>query len=482
MTPDGIILSWNSAAQRLYGYTALEAIGRSIYDLYPADQLLQAQQGMGRVKGGERLGPYDTVRRRKDGTRVDVTLTRAPIFGRSGRVVGEVSFSHDITPVKRLEEQLRQSQKMKVIGVLAGGLAHDFNNLATIIGGYSNLLISQLEPADPMREPLLEIEKAAERAGMITRPLLDLGRQHVPETKVVDINSIVLDVEKMLRHLIGDNIVLTTVLAPGLSPVKADPVQLQQVLINLAVNSRDAMSQGGRMTIETRNVHLDEDDGIAHVEVQPGDFVMLAVSDDGCGMDDATTARIFEPFFTTKGPGVGTGLGMTVVDSIVRQRGGHIQVISALGKGTTIKVLLPKTEEQVQKSDAMPEPRTLERGNETLLIVEDNVAVREVVRSVLRSCGYTVLDASDGNEAERVAQDWDYRIDLLLSDMVMPHLTGNQLAERLEDLNPKTKILLMSGYAHPAVPDHGRQYPFIKKPFTPSELARKVREVLDAGK
>jgi two-component system, cell cycle sensor histidine kinase and response regulator CckA len=336
-----------------------------------------------------------------------------------------------------------------------------------------------------MQELLAEIHKAGQQARTLTRQLLAFSRQQVLEPKVLDLNGVVTETENMLRRLIGEDIILTTVLDPALKPVKVDPGQIQQVLMNLAVNARDAMPQGGRLGVETGNITLDEAYRQTHPEVQPGAYSMLAVTDTGTGMDEATKARIFEPFFTTKGPGKGTGLGLAVVHGVVKQSGGHIEVYSELGQGTAFKVYFPQVKEALSSGESLSGIRTMPTGNETLLLVEDEDAVRALARHVLRSCGYTLLEAIDGGEAIRVAQNHDGPIHLVVSDVVMPHLGGRQLVERLEGVRPGLKMLFLSGYPDDAVVRHGileADVAFLQKPFTPTALAQKVRAVLDETK
>jgi len=483
ITLQGIVISWNPGAERLYGYSAEEMIGHSIMILHPPEKQAEYQTLMKRLRRGERVASFETVRRRKDGTLIDVSISAAPIDVSPSQVPGVSKIAHDISKIKRLERQFHQAQKMEAIGTLAGGVAHDFNNLLTVISGYSDILISRLKPDDPMRESLAQIHKAGERAGMLTRQLLAFSRQQVLAPMVLDINSVVADTERMLRRLIGEDIMLTAVLEPALGPVKADPGQLEQVLMNLAVNARDAMPQGGMLTIETRSLTLAEDYADMHPHVQPGDYVMLAVSDTGAGMDETTKARIFEPFFTTKEQGKGTGLGLAVVHGIVKQSGGHIEVYSELGKGTSFKVYLPLVKEPLPTRKSSPSLLTMPQGKETVLLVEDEDAVRELARHALQSCGYSVLEASDGLQAVQAARDHKGPIDLLVSDVVMPHLGGRQLAERLAAVRPGMKVLFLSGYTADAVIRHGvleADYAFLQKPFTPTSLAKKVRDVLDA--
>jgi len=485
LTLNGIVIGWNPGAERLYGYSAEEMIGHSIILLYPPEKHAEYDTIMARARRGERVEALDTVRRRKDGTLIDVAISVAAIEVQPGLVTGATKISHDISKIKRLEEQFRQAQKMEAVGLLAGGVAHDFKNLLTVINGYSEMLLSRLRPDDPMRELLAEINKAGEMAGTLTRQLLAVSRQQVLEPKVLDLNAVVTETESTLRHLIGEGIILTTVLDPALKPVKVDPGQIQQVLMNLAVNARDAMPQGGQLRVETRNVTLDKAYRQTHPGVQPGAYSILAVTDTGTGMDEVTQARIFEPFFTTKRPGKGTGLGLAVVHGVVKQSGGHIEVDSELGRGAVFQVYFPQVKEALAAGKAWSDSQTMPTGSETLLLVEDHDAVRAFARHVLRSCGYTLLEASDGREAIRVVQNHTGPIHLVVSDVVMPHLGGRQLAEGLEGVRPGLKMLFLSGYTDEAVVQHGileADVAFLQKPFTPTALAQKVRAVLDETK
>jgi signal transduction histidine kinase len=383
----------------------------------------------------------------------------------------------------KTEEQLRQAQKLEAIGSLAGGVAHDFNNLLTIINGYSEIIGSQLPADSPVRDLVREIGQAGERAASLTRQLLAFSRKQVLEPKVFNLNAIVTDTAKMLRRLIGEDIELNTTLEPGLRRVRADPGQLEQVLINLAVNARDAMPQGGKLTIETANAELHETYTHAYADLPPGPYVMMAVSDTGCGMDEATKARIFEPFFTTKGPGKGTGLGLATVYGIVKQSEGHVAVYSEPGRGTTFKIYLPVAEERVPSGKSHPGLQPARPGTETILLAEDEPALQALARHVLQSHGYTVLEAGQGDKALRIAQDYKGTIHLLVTDVVMPAMSGRQLAERLAANRPGVKVLYLSGYTDDAVVRHGvlqAETAFLQKPFTPGALAQKVREVLDS--
>ncbi len=382
----------------------------------------------------------------------------------------------------RLEEQLQQAQKMEAIGRLAGGVAHDFNNLLTVITGYSQVLLDGLPANDPMRIHVSQIKKAGDRAALLTRQLLAFSRKQVLAPEVLDLNTIVANINKMLPRLIGEDIDLVAVACPDLGRVKADPGQIEQVIMNLAVNARDAMPQGGRLTIETANVDLDKDYSKQHPVVLPGPYVMLAVSDTGTGMTPETQSRVFEPFFTTKEQGKGTGLGLAMVYGIVKQSGGYVWVYSEPGKGTAFKIYLPRVAEALEEVvEAMAEVRT-SGGVETILVVEDNDAVRCLVRSVLESRGYTPLEAGSGEEALSLAAGHSGPIHILLTDVVMPRMNGRELAARLALPHPETKVIYMSGYTDDSVVRHRVLDPgtqFLQKPFIPETLARKIREVLD---
>jgi PAS domain S-box-containing protein len=384
---------------------------------------------------------------------------------------------------KRLEEQLRQAQKMEAVGQLAGGIAHDFNNLLTIISGYSQLLMSRQGLDEDTRGLVKQIIGAGERAATLTRQLLAFSREQVLEPRVLDLNALLTNLEKMLRRLIGESITLTTALETSAPKVTADPGQLEQVIMNLAVNAADAMPQGGSLTIETRNVELDGSISKIRPTVQAGPYVMLAVSDTGHGMSPEVLAHIYEPFFTTKGPGKGTGLGLATVYGIVRQSGGHIDAYSEQGIGTTFKIYLPRTNDKSTSSTPAAD-QSMPRGSETVLLVEDEHGLRALARYILHECGYNVIEAGDGAEAILLHEKHDGKIDLLLTDVVLPGMAGRAIAERIITTRPETKVLYMSGYTDDAVIRHGvlqAETSFLQKPFTPSVLAHKVREVLDAS-
>ena len=481
-TPAGRFLAVNRALVQMLGYDSAAAVLRldMARDVYadPAER----QRLLERDNYSDRQ--YDELEatwKRQDGRLLTVQLSVRAVRNAAGQVDYYETFVRDVTERRRLQQQVLQAQKMEAVGRLAGGIAHDFNNLLTVITSYSDLLLEDLKPGDPRRDDLEQVRKAAEGAAALTRQLLAFSRQQVVEPRVVSLNAVVEGFQKILRRVIGEDIELATSLAPDLGAVRADVGQLEQVLMNLAVNARDAMPTGGKLTIETANVER-EPEGARDPEaraVRP--YVMLAVSDSGCGMDAATKARIFEPFFTTKEAGKGTGLGLATVYGIVQQAGGLIWVYSELGYGTSFKVYLPQV-------DATPEGAAAQgvrapRGTETVLLVEDAAAVRAVTRQALERQGYTVLEAPNGAAALHLAEQHRGPIHLLLTDVVMPELGGRRLAEQLAGLRPDLKVLYASGYTDDAVVRHGvieATAAYLQKPFTPETLARKVRAVLDS--
>ena len=607
-TLDGVISTWNRAAERLYGWTAAEALGRNVSFLIPPDKSDEWAGHLGQLRSGERVGYFETVRLHRDGHRIDVAMSMSAIRGPDGQMIGlsktardirdrkraeaalresheryrtlvaataeivwasppsgafdtdqpgwttftgqtleqhrgwgwldavhpedrEVSvlgwtaamadrtvfqmehrlrradgvYRHmlvravpvldpggavkewvgvhtDITERKALEEQFRQMQKMEAIGQLAGGVAHDFNNLLTVINGYSDLLLQALPQEDPSRKLVVEIFKAGERSAGLTRQLLAFSRQQVLAPRVLDLNDVVTDTGSMLRRLIGEDVRLTLVPASGLWPVRADPGQVEQVLMNLAVNARDAMPRGGQLTIETRNIELAEEYARSHPDARPGPHVLIAVSDTGTGMSAEVRRRVFEPYFTTKGLGKGTGLGLATVHGIVKQSGGHIGVYSEAGTGTTFKVYLPRTEPVPGRSKSLRGLAASKGGAETILVVEDEGGVRALTCHVLAGLGYTVLQAGDAVEATRVAAGHAGPIHLLITDVVLPGAGGRVVAETITGGRPGTGVLFVSGYTDDAVIRHGvlaEGVNFLQKPFSPSALSFKVREALD---
>ena len=412
-----------------------------------------------------------------------------PLFDENGSLIGAVHGMADITERKKaeaemaaLQEQLRQSQKMEAIGQLAGGIAHDFNNLLNIMQGHSQFALMSLKEDDPFRKSFEAIEKAAMKSVNLVRQILAFSRRQVMEMIVLDLNDLLRGLEKMLRRMIGEDIELLTVVADDLGRVRADPGQIEQVVFNLAINARDAMAQGGKLTIETANVELDEAYAHNHVAVTPGRYVMLAVSDTGIGMTPEVRDRVFEPFFTTKEKGKGTGLGLSTVYGIAKQSGGNIWVYSEPGQGTTFKIYLPRVDKAPEEIKRKAEGGELPQGWETILVVEDEEEVRKLAVLVLQKQGYRVLEAAQGGDALLICEQHKDPIRLMLTDVVMPRMSGRELAERLASLHPEMKVLYMSGYTDNAIVHHGileEGVNFIPKPFTLDGLARKVREVLD---
>jgi two-component system cell cycle sensor histidine kinase/response regulator CckA len=482
---EGIITFINPEFTRLYGYTEAEVVGKVTPRVLKGGTMQpQEYDNFWRTILAKRVVKGEFVNKTKAGKLVTVESSANPILDEQGKITGFLAIQRDATARKQLEDQLRQAQKMEAIGRLAGGVAHDFNNLLTIISGYGQLILEALPEKDPLRTQLTEVLKASERATSLTRQLLAFGRRQVLAPRVLDLNEVIADTEKMLRRLIGEDVEFVTVPGRELGHVKADPGQIEQVILNLAVNARDAMSEGGRLTIETSNVILDEAYADQHVSVQPGPYVMLAVSDTGCGMAPETHARLFEPFFTTKEKGKGTGLGLATVYGIVKQSGGYIWVYSELGQGTTFKVYLPKIQETVEVTPAPLMESPPAGGSETILLVEDDSSVRSLVHAVLESRGYKLLVARNGDDALFLAEQHKGPIHLLLTDVVMPGVSGRELAERLSPFHREMKILFMSGYTDNAIVHHGvldANVRFLQKPFSPPALANKVRAVLDGA-
>ena len=421
--------------------------------------------------------------KRKDGKLVTVSLTGRPIRDAEGTLTHFEMIAEDVTERRALETQLRQSQKMESVGRLAGGVAHDFNNLLGVILGYSEALEDSLDQNSVPRKHAEEIKRAGLRAASLTRQLLAFSRQQVLESKVINLDAVVTEMETMLRRLIGEDVELTAVLEPALGQVKADQGQIEQVIMNLAVNARDAMPNGGKLIIETANIDVDEVFTRQHPASIPGRYVLLAVTDTGIGMDEEIQARIFEPFFTTKGKDKGTGLGLAVVYGVVKQSGGYIWVYSEPGKGSTFKIYLPRVEEAVEKASQNTGPAKSSQGSETILLAEDEQSLRHLIRDLLAQRGYTVLEACDGAEALGIAHQHQGTIHLLCTDVVMPVVGGRELAEKMALLRPDTKVLFMSGYTDSAVTARGVLETgifLLQKPFTLDALTRKVREVLDA--
>jgi PAS domain S-box-containing protein len=478
---EGRMIYCNARCQRLTGLTSEECRDYGwCQAIHPEDrQAVLDEWSQGRREGGEFSREYRL--RTPLGVEHWVSARSAPIVCGEGHLAGHVGTLEDISARKQLEEQLRQSQKMEAIGRLAGGVAHDFNNMIGAITGYADLLLQRVGADPVLRGFLEEILKAGERASALTRQLLAFGRKSAIAPQDLDLNGVVANVYQMLRRLIGEHIELVTVPDPATTPVKADPAQIEQVLLNLAINARDAMPQGGTLTITAKNVVLTESEASNQPGIRPGAYVLLAVADTGCGMDEETRARIFEPFFTTKEPGKGTGLGLATVYGIVEQSGGQIEVESQPRAGATFRIYLPRSGEARQPQQAADGPVNAVAGSETILLVEDEPVVRKMVHEVLWMNGYTVLEAIQGDDALRLWAEHPGKIDLLLTDVMMPGMSGRELAQRVTSAQPNTKVLFMSGYTDETVLRHGvfdAGTAFIQKPFRPGALAQKVRELL----
>ena len=475
-------LAVNRSAIEEYGYSREELLHMTVEEIHPPEDCDPLREKLSRQS--ERAVKLVPCRhKKKDGTLMDVEITSQPIEweGRPCRLV----VASDVTERKRMEIHLGQVQRMESVGQLAGGVAHDFNNLLGVILGHSELLLERLPPEDLRMKNAEQIKRSAERGVSLTRQLLAFSRQQMLDMRVLDLNAILHDVQKLLRRLIGEDIDLIFKTSPELGHVKADLGQIEQVLMNLAVNARDAMPKGGKLIIETKNVDLDETYMGRHFVVQPGSYVALSVSDTGCGMDADVQAHIFEPFFTTKEKGKGTGLGLSTVYGIVKQSGGYIWVYSEVGQGATFRIYLPRVEAPVEKLRQAETPAGDLHGDETILVTEDDDSLRGVTCTFLESSGYKVLEAESPTQALRVAERHPEPIHLLLTDVVMPGMNGRELAEQLAAKQPQMKVIYMSGYTSDAIVERGvleKGLSFLQKPYTKNGLMRKVRELLDASR
>lgn len=481
---DGRFTLVNNAMAELYGTTPEDLVGKTDADLNlnleEVERFLRDDREV-MTSLQSRLIPEEPFTPPGTGQTRWFQTVKVPLVSPDGRVSQVLGVATDITRRKQLEDQLRQSQKMEAVGRLAGGVAHDFNNLLTAILGHADLLLDETSGDDRRGADLAEIKHAAERAAGLTRQLLAFSRKQILQPKVLDLNTVVASVGTLLRRLIGEDVELRIAPAEGLGPVEADPGQLEQVILNLAVNARDAMPRGGKLIIETANVELDAEYARQHVGVEPGPYVMLAVSDTGVGMDDEVKAHLFEPFFTTKAQAQGTGLGLAMVYGIVKQSGGFIWVYSEPGRGTAFKIYLPRLAACPQAATPAPATEGSLAGSGTILLVEDEEAVRRLASRVLEARGYTVLPAADGLQALDTVQRHPGAIDLVITDVVMHHMSGRELAELVRPRRPATKILYVSGYTDDAIVRHGvleAGVVFLQKPFTPDSLARKVKEIL----
>jgi PAS domain S-box-containing protein len=481
-TPEGVLLACNPAFLRMFGFASEEeAQQTNLAALYPSPE--NRQNIVQKLQERGHLDHCQLELRRKDGHPLHVTESSIGTFGRGGELIEIHGFLMDETERRKTEEQLRQAQKMEAVGRLAGGIAHDFNNLLSIINGYGETLLSNPRLEEVTRRRIQEILKAGQRAAALTRQLLAFSRKQVLQPRVLALNLVLEGTDKMLRRLIGDDIEIRTVLDPDLGPIKADPSQMEQVIVNFCINARDAMPEGGRITIETANVELDEIQAAQHFPMKPGRYVRMAVSDTGTGMDRETLSHVFEPFFTTKGPEKGTGLGLATVYGIVQQSGGHVWAHSEPAQGSTFSVYLPRVAEEAEPREQEAKPQEVARGSETVLLVEDVGPLRDMIRERLEESGYTVLEAVDGERAIQFAEEYAGNIALLLTDVSLPKIQGPALAKSLTQQRSGMKVLYMSGHTDDAIVHSGvltGEAAFLQKPFTMEELTRKLRQLLDA--
>ena len=478
-TLEGIITHWNKGAEQMYGYTAQELIGSPIALLAPPERKDEIPAILGRIRAGERVEYFETVRVTKDGRRLNVSISISPIQDAEGKVIGASTIARDITAQRKVEDQLRQAQKMEAVGRLAGGVAHDFNNLLGIVTACTELLRSTVDSNSV--EYLDNIREAAKRGASLTRQLLAFSRRQPVQQQILDLNDRLKDVSKLLQPLMGDDVEIVLTPRAAAAIVEADAGQLDQIIVNLAVNARDAMPKGGKLIIETAVLDFDESFAHDHPSMSAGRYIMLAVSDNGVGMDEATRSRIFEPFFTTKEVGRGSGLGLATVYGIVKQSGGHILVYSEVGHGTTFKIYFPcadtRLEDAVQTdAEALP-PR---REGVTVLLAEDDPMMRRLTRKMLEQNGYKVLEAEDGKAAMNLVKANHQSVNLVLTDVVMKGMTGPELVLRVLDSNPSMKVVYMSGYTGELVARQGLNsgIPLLEKPFTRLDLLKTVDAAL----
>ncbi len=476
------VIMTNAAQSRRFSKHVDEIVGKKCYDAFFDSTSTCAYCPAGRAMRDGQPAEVEVERLVGDGKTRNLRIKAFPTFGKDGVITGCIEVVEDITTRARMEEQLRQAAQLEAIGRLAGGVAHDFNNLLTAILGYAGVLLQRMPKNNSDREKVFQISGAAERAAELTRQLLAFSRKQVLSMRPLDLNPVIADFEKILRRLLGVDIELMTIFDPSLGQVMADANQIEQILLNLAVNARDAMPQGGKLTMETANVALDEKCALTHPDVEPGQYVMFSVADTGIGMDAATRSNIFDPFFTTKELGKGTGLGLSTVYGIVKQHKGHVSVSSEPGGGSVFKVYLPSLAQPVEPASEIAVAGGQRRGNETVLVVEDEEVVRSLACELLELLGYSVLQAAHPVEAIRLSQDYGDPIHLLLTDVVLPKMDGTRLFSAIKEFRPQIKVLYVSGYTRDSIVDHGVLKPgvhFLAKPFTLDSLASKVREILD---
>ena len=479
---DGRITAWNRGAERIYGYTSEEMLGQNIALLAPRDRPDEIPQILESIRRGESIEHFDSVRIAKDGRRVDVSVSISPIREAGGRVIGASAIARDITAQKHAEEHLRQAQKMEAIGRLAGGMAHDFNNILGIITACTELLRTRIDAKSDVGQYVTNMRKAVDRGASLTRQLLAFSRKNVVQPQVLDLNERLKDVTKLLRPLMGEDVEIVISPRTDAAIVEADPGQLDQIVLNLAVNARDAMPSGGKFILETSKVRTDEVFSQMHTPMTAGNYVLLAVSDTGVGMDPATVSKIFEPFFTTKEVGKGTGLGLAMVYGIVEQAGGHIWVYSEPRRGTTFKIYLPSAEHKLGAAAKMElETLTPRRDGVTVLLVEDDELMRQLTRQLLEEHGYQILEARDGQTALEIASSHSGQIDLLLTDVVMRGVSGPELVSRLNGSRPAMKTVYMSGYTGELIARDDiatQDIPLLEKPFTRAGLLQTLHQAL----
>ena len=479
-TLEGLITTWNRGAERLYGYTKEEMIGKSISTLVPKDRPDEIPMILQRIRHGDSVEHLESIRVTKDGRHLEVSLSISPIRDSDGQIVGASAIARDVTTQKRTESQLRQAQKMEAVGRLAGGIAHDFNNVLAIITACSELLRDRIGAQDASAQFIVNIREAVTRGTSLTKQLLAFSRRQVVQPFVLDLNERLREVSKLLRPLMADDVDVAMILRPTIALVEADPGQLDQIVLNLAVNARDAMPRGGRFILETTLVEFDEAFAREHPPLTAGKYVQLAISDTGSGMDAATVSRIFEPFFTTKEPGKGTGLGLATVYGIVRQSGGYIWVYSEPGHGTTFKMYFPSADHKVKAIQKTQSDAPLrQRPGTTILLVEDDKIMRQLTRRMLEEQGYTILEAEDGVAAMKFVETAEQPIDLVLTDVMMRGMNGPELARRLSAQRPKTKVIFMSGYTGELLPDTAEsRITLLEKPFSRPTLLKAIHDEL----